>query len=83
MKSRSNKEAFVTQLQSIVAQVETSHDKTRAKHADEAARRDELHAAHVELLDKQRAYAKLTKEFLAEARKIAEYEAKIAAAGQS
>ena len=79
MKSRGNKEVFVGQLQSIVASVETSHDKATKKRQDEADRRDLLHGDHVKLLDKQRAYAKLTKEYLYEAQKNAEYEARIAA----
>ncbi len=72
MKSKANKEAFVNSLQTIVASVEQSHDKTRAKHEDESKRHDLLHSEHVALLDKQREYAKLTKEFAAQAAKNAE-----------
>ena len=72
MKSKSNKEAFVNSLQTIVASVEQSHDKTPSKHDAESARRDLLHAEHVALLDKQREYAKLTKEFAAQAARNAE-----------
>jgi hypothetical protein len=57
--------------------VEQSHDKTNGKHKEEEERRDLLHADHVALLDKQREYAKLTKEFSQEAAKNAEYERKI------
>ena len=77
MRSKSNKEAFVNSLQNIVGSVEQSHDKTRAKHQAEVDRRDALHEDHVALLDKQREYAKLTKQYLAEAAKNAEYVAKI------
>lgn len=83
MRSRSNKEAFVNSMQTIVGSVEQSYDKTRAKHQEESDRRDALHEEHVALLDKQREYAKLTKEFLAEAAKNAEYEARIQAAAAS
>ena len=80
MKSRSNKEAFVNSLQTIVASVEQSHDKTRQKHQDEADQRDLLAQSHVALLEKQRAYAKLTREFLEEASKSQALEQQMAAA---
>jgi hypothetical protein len=72
MKSKSNKEAFVNSLQTIVASVEQSHDKTRARNDDESKRHDLLHAEHVALLDKQREYARLTKDFAAAAAANAE-----------
>lgn len=80
MKNRSNKEAFVNSMQTIVASVEQTLDKTKGKHQEEAERRDLLRQQHVALLDKQRDYAKLTKEFSSEASKNAEYEAKLASA---
>ena len=81
MKTRANKEAFVHSLQQIVASVEQSHDKAKGKQTEEAARRDALHLEHVALLDKQREYAKLTKEFSREAALAAQLEARLQGAG--
>ena len=57
--------------------MEQSHDKARTKQKEEADRRDLLHKQHVELLDKQREYAKLTKEFSQQAQLAVQYEARL------
>ncbi len=82
MKSKANKDAFVHSLQQIVSSVEQSHDKTHNKQREETDRRDLLHRQHVELLDKQRDYAKLTKEFSQQAALAAHYEARLQSAPQ-
>lgn len=63
MQSDSAKEQFLRQLDTVLESLKQTVAKAEKKHSSEKLRRDHLNDGYVELLEKERTYHKLVKEF--------------------
>jgi len=69
MSSKSNRDKFLDSLQTILKSVNQNLEKTLTKLTEEKANRDKLNENYIELVERERAFAKATKEFQEECRK--------------
>lgn len=69
MASVANKEQFLKQFESIVAGVNSNKNKLEKKKQEEKMRRDQLNDKYLDLIENQRLYFKVVKDFKEECRK--------------
>jgi len=69
MASKAGREQFLSSLEAIVKGVQQSLEKTESKVSGEKDKKNQLTDKYTALLDKERLYFKLTKEFLEECKR--------------
>jgi len=69
MSSKTNKEMFIKSMDNIISAIQTNLEKSESKWANEKLRHDTLSDQYMTLLDQERNYYKLTKEFQEECKK--------------